>query len=481
MSELSLDAIADSLNTVLADGDPRINFCLDTAELGLWELDLATGFVSTSPHHERIFGYDAPLPAWTNTQFMAHVVPEDRERLLTEMRRNIQAGTQINTQTRIQRVDGTIRWIEIRGRAVRDAEGAPLRVVGTTRDITDHKRLEDALKWSEAHYRTLTESVPTIALMATPEGGCQYLNQRWYEYTGLTEAESLGRGWTRAIHPDDLDRTLREWRESADRGSFDIEYRFRGTDGAYRWHLGRIVPVRDDEGITRRYFGTLTDIDRQKRTEDELRAQQQEVDALNIRLRRAMQETHHRVKNNLQVINALIEVQRDQVTEATSITALNRVSQHVRALAAIHDLLTIQAKTDADLTHLSTQPLLHKLLGLIGSTLEGRRLHTHIEDIPLSIKDGAALGLLINELISNAVKHGRQDITLDLRQQGDYVRLEVRDDGQGFPVGFNARTAANTGLELVESVARWDLRGEAVYGNHEQGGAQVVVTFPLQS
>ncbi len=255
----------------------------------------------------------------------------------------------------------------------------PLRVVGTTRDISEHKRLEDALKWSEAHYRTLTESVPTIALMATPEGGCQYLNQRWYEYTGLTEEESLGRGWTRAIHPDDLDKTLREWREQADQGSFDIEYRFRGMDGAYRWYLGRIVPVRDSEGATRRYFGTLTDIDRQKQTEETLRTHQEEMEALNIRLRRAMQETHHRVKNNLQVINALIEVQRDQVTEAASIVALNRVSQHVRTLAAIHDLLTIQAKTDADLTHLSTRPLLHKLLGLIASTLEGRHLHTHID------------------------------------------------------------------------------------------------------
>ena len=89
------------------------------------------------------------------------------------------------------------------------------------------------------------------------------------------------------------------------------------------------------------------------------------------------------------------------------------------------------------------------------------------------------MALLISELVSNAVKHGRADIELTLAVEGDRARLEVCDDGPGFPPGFNWSTSANTGLGLIDSTGRYDLRGAIFYENRDQGGARVVVTFPV--
>jgi two-component sensor histidine kinase len=203
-----------------------------------------------------------------------------------------------------------------------------------------------------------------------------------------------------------------------------------------------------------------------------------EIAELNVRLQRAMAETHHRVKNNLQIVNGLIELQRmegDTISEADVI----RLSTHIRALATIHDLLTQQAKENGSSEYLSARDALDRLIPLVRDTAGVRRLDYHADDALLPISKGTSLAVLLNELVSNAVKHGSGDILVSLAVAGGRGRLEVSDDGPGFPEGFNSSHAANTGLELVESLSRWDLQGEPSYENRPSGGARVVVDFPV--
>jgi len=118
----------------------------------------------------------------------------------------------------------------------------------------------------------LAEAIPQIVWSARPDGQLDYFNRRWSLYTGLAPEDGVGSAWSRVVHPDDLDRVADRWREAIQSGEiYQVEFRMRrGSDGAYRWFLARGELVQDDAGQVRKWFGTWTDIDDQKRTEQEL-------------------------------------------------------------------------------------------------------------------------------------------------------------------------------------------------------------------
>jgi PAS domain S-box-containing protein len=140
--------------------------------------------------------------------------------------------------------------------------------VDTGVDITERKRTEEALSQSEGHFRALAQALPQIVWTADAEGGIEWFNQRWYEYTGEPPGVGEGWSWDKVTYPDDMARTLSKWQEARQRGAFfENEIRLRRHDGHYHWFLVRAWPLTDDEGKVVRWFGTDTDIEQLKRIE----------------------------------------------------------------------------------------------------------------------------------------------------------------------------------------------------------------------
>ena len=126
----------------------------------------------------------------------------------------------------------------------------------------------------EAHFRVLAEAVPGVVWTAGPDGSLEYCNRQWYELTGLTEEQTLGNGWSMAIHPEDRTPCLKEWEHALHSGdAFVTEYRLRDAERGYRWHLSRATPVRDSAGIVRKWCGTCTEIEEQKHHQQTLEKQ----------------------------------------------------------------------------------------------------------------------------------------------------------------------------------------------------------------
>jgi PAS domain S-box-containing protein len=136
-------------------------------------------------------------------------------------------------------------------------------------ELLRERELGAARRESEERYRALADALPQIVWTTGPDGRATYYNRRWYEYTGLDAGPPRGDEWIGVVHPDDLQRTVRRRRETLASGEvFETEYRFRSADGSYRWHLGRAVPLRNDQtGAIDFWVGTATDIDTRKRTE----------------------------------------------------------------------------------------------------------------------------------------------------------------------------------------------------------------------
>jgi two-component system CheB/CheR fusion protein len=158
---------------------------------------------------------------------------------------------------------------------LRGADGTVEAVAGVTRDVTDRRQAEEALRASEQQFRTVADNVPQLIWTNLSDGTANYFNRRWYEYSGLSFEDSFGLGWQAMVHPDDAPASVKRWKRALNEGQvFDAEYRLRRKDGGYRWFIGRNVPLRHDGEILS-WFGTATDIDDLKQAEAALHETQE--------------------------------------------------------------------------------------------------------------------------------------------------------------------------------------------------------------
>jgi PAS domain S-box-containing protein len=148
-------------------------------------------------------------------------------------------------------------------------------------DITSRKQTEEALIESEDHYRNAVELSPEVPWTADPDGMILDTSHRWEALTGLIKEESRGKGWIRALHPDDRQFTLRAWEKALRTGELlDVQYRIRCRDCEWRWMRARAAPRRDDDGKITRWYGTLEDIDDRNKAEEALRRSEARLQAI---------------------------------------------------------------------------------------------------------------------------------------------------------------------------------------------------------
>jgi PAS domain S-box-containing protein len=202
--------------------------------------------------------------------------PDDRERALKVWRESVTNGTPFEQEVRHRRADGQYRWSLVRGVPLRDPEGRSVRWYGTSTDIEDRKRAEDAVRHSEERLRLVIDTAPAMLHSARPDGYVDFFNKRWLEFVGASLEEIEGWRWTSVIHPDDVEKVVGRWRSSVATGRpFEAEARLRRADEEYRLMLLRNVPLRDEAGSIVKWNGSAINIDERKRAEDELKGSEE--------------------------------------------------------------------------------------------------------------------------------------------------------------------------------------------------------------
>jgi PAS domain S-box-containing protein len=259
----------------LRESEARVRAILDSALSGVVVMNAEGRIIDWNNRAEAVFG-------WTRTEALGRelaetiIPPRYREAHHRGLRHYLATGEasvfhQLIEMSALRR-DGSEFPMELSISPLKT--GDTITFCGFVTDITQRKRAEAALLESQERFRTLAESLPHLVWTCAPDGRCDYLSRQWVEYTGRPEAEQLGYGWAEQMHPDDRERVQAEWAKATDRGDFfDVEFRIRRADGVFRWFKTRAVPLRDGEGHIVKWFGSNTDFEDYKQSEDRLRTQ----------------------------------------------------------------------------------------------------------------------------------------------------------------------------------------------------------------
>jgi PAS domain S-box-containing protein len=284
-----------ALGEALAVLQERTTQILNAIDDGIYFLDAEGRTIFLNEASQRMLGYTNREALGVSMHQLTHhhyadgsVFPVEECPILSSVTDAVQ-----------QRVGGDIFWTKSGRPLPVDYTSIPIKegrkvtgVVVTFRDMSDQQRAEEqttrlareraaraeveaareALRASEARYRFLAEAIPVQIWTATPDGALDYVTQRVADYFGVTVEQVLGAGWRDVIHPDDLPQAVERWTHSLGTGEpYEVEFRLRGADGQYRWHIARALPQFDESGKVVRWFGTNTDIVEQKRLEIQLR------------------------------------------------------------------------------------------------------------------------------------------------------------------------------------------------------------------
>ena len=379
---------------------------------------------------------------------------------------------------------GGWRWIHERGKVTaRDSDGTPLLFAGVCIDIDIQKQTQFALRRAEDRYELAINAARLPMWEYDAASDTVTGNLYWHQTLGYELAAEDGRQrtetWLSDIHPDDLPAQqhfiIGEGTDSTD--FYESEFRIRVATGEYKWLLDRgRVTERAADGTPRKAVGISLDIDARKRMESDLRGSLREKEVL-------LQEVHHRVKNNLQIISSLINIQLRRLKDSSTRETLEQCQHRVQAIALIHEKL-YQSK------NLASVPLVEYVHSLASEVFQAANvpaatvsLEIAIADIALPIDTAIPCGLIINELVTNALKHAfpnsrRGSIRISVeRLSASSLRLAVADNGVGLPADFDIRHCQSMGLQLVNMLAA-QLTAQLEVDVH--GGASFQLTFPLE-
>ncbi|GAB2507855.1 PAS domain S-box protein [Lysobacter humi (ex Lee et al. 2017)] len=213
--------------------------------------------------------------------WVAALHPDDADAALAAWADAVAGEHALHQRQRLRRRDGAWRICDVRAVPVRDEDGQVLEWVGTHADVTERVEFERSLQESEARFRTMSDQAPVMVWVTRADGFCEYLNARWYEFTGQREAEAIGYGWLDAVHPDDAERSKATFvRANAAHEAFSFEYRLRRADGAWRWCVDSAVPRFDGEGTFLGFVGSVIDITERKRVEDALTSEKRVLELI---------------------------------------------------------------------------------------------------------------------------------------------------------------------------------------------------------
>lgn len=398
------------------------------------------------------------------------LIPEQhREEVLTHLRATLEGR-----ETEFEAIRGS-RTYEVRTAPIYSGESAPVAALIHLYDVTERKAQEGALARERERFRTLVANAPVGIFEIDANGDMLYTNDLWNALTGLTPDDARVPARRLAgVHPEDREKVLATWSKArADGSGYKMDFRFSSNGGQPKRLSSVAAPMRGADGEVTGFIGITSDVTAQANAADAVERSLREKETL-------LKEIHHRVKNNLQVIGSIIGLQANRAKDDGVRRVFDDVRSRIQAIALLHERLYKSPDLGAiDLGEYVTRVAVDAAR-TAGGGPDRTTVHVPSGPVALGIDEAVPVGLIVNELVTNAVKHGsrgaekaRVDVHLALDDR--VVRLAVIDDGSGFAAGFEP-TTTTLGMLLVKNLTH-QLRGEVTFAS---APTRVTLVFPIR-
>lgn len=458
-------------------------------------MDVAGQITGWSPGAEAAFGWAEPEALGQSLDMI--FTDDDREagQPVKERQTALERGTSPDVRWHLRK-DGSRVFIDGTLRALMDAKGAPSGFLKIGHDVTQRRKIEEALRDSEARLQAVANVVRDLMWSSDAGGATDWYNPRWLEYTGQSLENARGYGWLEAVHPEDRTASIEQFSRAIESGErLRHEQRIRNSSGEYRWFLVQAEPLRDAAGQIVRWFGAATDIDEQRVQrdilEERVRERTGQLEDLSVqrqqlveRLVTATEEERQRIARELhdelgQHITALrVGLQTETQTES-----LSRMKTIVDQLDETVDRLALELRPAA-LDQLGLQDAIASL-GQEFSGKSGLRLDLHLPGIAgqrFSDSIETTLYRILQEALTNVWKHAESStVSIIVEREGNLLRMIIEDDGRGFDVEGMLQRALSTGrFGILGMRERLALVGGSLLVESEPGsGTTLIARVPI--
>ena len=434
----------------LRANEELLSQCQRIAHIGTWSWDLK-GPIQWTDETYRIYGVLAETFNPTRESLLSLIHPEDRPAMQRWIEVCIAGERPAELEFRAVRPDGSVCVLSGLGELVYDAQGKPARMSGTVRDITARKRAEQSLFESEARFRSIFEYAPLGIAVIGINGHYSLANPAWIRMIGYSAKELAQMNAIDITHPDDRAESLRA-RASANAGNLDtyeLDKRYLRKNGEVFWARAIGATLRDERDAV---------IDRVMIIEDitaKMEIERRRADRVRIQRQVLVREVHHRIKNHLQGVMGLLE--RHAATDAAASPAIERALTQLNVLATVHGLQSEPSVRECNLCMIA-RAVVETMQPVTGASLN-LVLPDGLMPVEVHIDEVVPLALILNELVTNAIKHlspsgGEPAVTIEIGRRGAGATVTVRSEPARLPADFDfagGRTLG-TGLRLVKSL-----------------------------
>lgn len=411
---------------------------------------------------------------YVGTAFSSLITPEDQGVYFSYLKEFVSNRTSASCELRLLAEEGRSVHVQLTARVGQQGAESKLQWHLAMVDITESKQAEEELRATKLqaetdkrHLEAILQALPVGVTVTDAQGGVLLSNDMDEKIWGprpvtrdVDDYLQYKAWWPdsgKPVEPHEWASAQAVLKAEFVLGQVMEIQRFDGERG---YILNSAVPIRDDDGRVIGSVVAIQEITELRRAQKVLHDREELLKISLAEKEVLLKEIHHRVKNNMQVVSSLVALQADESEDAATREIFREIAQRVRSMAMVHEKLY----QSADLARIDfadyVQSLLNYLWNAHGTSASGIRLELDLQPVSLPVNAAIPCGLILNELIANALKHafrGRENgkVTVALHDgEKGRVRLCVSDNGSGLPAGFEWRKANSLGLRLVQMLAR---------------------------